>query len=79
MPEDRRAVNARLTEAGWEVVVAAAPGHVDAVREHVIDALSADQLDQLAEIAAAILGKVDADMLDEVARVTVPARPPRRR
>ena len=56
-PEDRRAVNARLTEAGWEVVVAAAPGHVDAVREHVIDACPPDQLDRLAEITAAILGK----------------------
>ena len=31
-PEDRRATNARLTPAGWDAVVAAAPGHVDAVR-----------------------------------------------
>ena len=27
-PEDRRATNARLTEAGWRKVVATAPGHV---------------------------------------------------
>ena len=37
-PEDGRATNARLTEAGWDAVVAAAPGHVDTVRHHVIDA-----------------------------------------
>ena len=28
-PEDGRATNARLTAAGWDAVVAAAPGHVD--------------------------------------------------
>src|SRR3954471_12260724 len=32
-PEDGRATNARLTEAGWTTVVAAAPGHVANVRE----------------------------------------------
>src|SRR5690349_18794233 len=31
-PQDGRATNARLTAAGWDSVVAAAPGHVDAVR-----------------------------------------------
>src|SRR5688572_4955829 len=30
--EDGRATNARLTEAGWAAVVAAAPGHVENVR-----------------------------------------------
>src|SRR5687767_1758803 len=35
-PEDRRATNARLTEQGWDTIVATAPGHVAAVREAVI-------------------------------------------
>src|SRR4051812_24143875 len=34
-PEDGRATNARLTSAGWDAIVAAAPGHVETVRRHV--------------------------------------------
>ncbi len=58
-PEDRRATNARLTEAGWAKVQEAAPGHVANVRRHVIDALSDEQIDQLAEIGDAILARLD--------------------
>ena len=58
-PEDGRATNAQLTDAGWEKIVAAAPGHVATVRQQVIDALSPEQVGQLAEITAAILGRVD--------------------
>jgi DNA-binding MarR family transcriptional regulator len=58
-PEDRRATNARLTEAGWAKVQEAAPGHVANVRQHVIDALSEEQIDQLAAIGDAILGRLD--------------------
>src|SRR3954451_8222076 len=36
-PQDRRATNAILTPAGWDAVVAAAPGHVATVRETVVD------------------------------------------
>ena len=38
-PDDGRYTNAELTDAGYDLVVAAAPGHVAAVRELVIDAL----------------------------------------
>jgi DNA-binding MarR family transcriptional regulator len=65
-PEDRRAVNARLTRPGMKTLVAAAPGHVGAVRESVIDALSLDQLDQLSAIADAILARVDPEALSVV-------------
>jgi len=58
-PEDRRATNARLTEAGWAKVREAAPGHVATVRHLVIDALSDEQIDQLAEIAGAIVARLD--------------------
>src|SRR5919202_976646 len=58
-PEDRRATNARLTAAGWAKVQQAAPGHVANVRHHVIDALSDEQVDQLAEIGDAILARLD--------------------
>lgn len=60
-PDDARATNARLTAAGWDKVRATAPGHVATVREHVIDALSDEQIDQLADIAEVILGKLDPE------------------
>jgi len=59
--EDRRATNAHLTDAGWEKVVATAPGHVATVRDHVIDALTDTQVAQLDEIAGAILERVDPE------------------
>jgi DNA-binding MarR family transcriptional regulator len=58
-PEDGRATNAGLTEAGWAKVQEAAPGHVANVRQHVIDALSDEQIDQLAAIGDAILTRLD--------------------
>ncbi|GAA2377809.1 MarR family transcriptional regulator [Streptomyces carpaticus] len=39
IPGSGRRTDATLTEAGYEVVVAAAPGHVAAVREYLIDDL----------------------------------------
>jgi DNA-binding MarR family transcriptional regulator len=54
-PEDRRATNATLTDAGWEKVRATAPGHVQNVHELVIAKLTPEQLDQLGEISAALL------------------------
>jgi DNA-binding MarR family transcriptional regulator len=60
-PEDARATNVRLTSAGLRKVRASAPGHVANVREHVIDALSAEQVDQLIGITEAILTKLDPD------------------
>src|SRR4051812_8925102 len=60
-PQDGRATNAQLTDAGWTTVVDAAPGHVANVREQVIDALDGEQVRQLGEIAEAILGRIDPD------------------
>lgn len=56
---DRRATNVTLTGAGWEKVVAAAPGHVENVRSLVLDALSPEQIAQLGEISAALLTTLD--------------------
>lgn len=58
-PDDKRATNARLTEAGYAAVVAAAPGHVDTVRDVVLDALTPEQLQQLRTIADALLPRLD--------------------
>ena len=58
-PEDRRATNVRLTEAGWAKVQDAAPGHVATVRHNVIDALTDEQIDQLAVIGDRLLARLD--------------------
>ncbi|HJQ45518.1 MAG TPA: MarR family transcriptional regulator [Amycolatopsis sp.] len=51
---DKRGAFATLTSAGLAALEAAAPGHVEAVREALFDALTADQIRQLGEISAAI-------------------------
>jgi len=58
-PQDKRATNAHLTDAGWQHVQASAPGHVAAARTVVIDSLSEAQIDQLRDISASILARLD--------------------
>jgi DNA-binding MarR family transcriptional regulator len=58
-PTDRRGQNATLTDAGFAALAAAAPGHVEAVREHVIDRLTAEQVTQLETICAAIIAGLE--------------------
>lgn len=53
-PDDGRFTNASLTEAGWEKVVATAPGYAANVRELVIDRLTRTQLRQLGTIGRKI-------------------------
>ncbi len=60
-PGDRRATNAVLTPAGWDKIVQAAPGHVTAVRELVLDPLTPAQLAQLGRICERLLVRLDPD------------------
>lgn len=53
-PTDRRGALAHLTDKGFAVLEAAAPGHVAAVRRHLFDRLSAEQVGQLGRISAAV-------------------------
>lgn len=69
---DRRGQIARLTDEGFAVLAAAAPGHVEQVRRSMIDALSPEQLFQLGQISQVIIdaGRLvkippGADCLDE--------------
>jgi DNA-binding MarR family transcriptional regulator len=55
-PADRRAQLAVLTDQGADALAAAAPGHVEAVRKHLINRLSKEQIRQLIAITQAILG-----------------------
>lgn len=58
--DDARATLAVLTDAGWRQVVAAAPGHVEAVRHLVFDALVPGDVPHLARICDAIVAQIDA-------------------
>ncbi len=51
---DGRGVNAAMTEAGYALLVAAAPGHVRTVRENLVDVLTDDQLRALGEAMALV-------------------------
>ena len=62
-PGDGRATNARLTEVGWAKVQSAAPRHVAEVRAQVFDLLTAEQVDQLAGIAAALVVGLDPEVV----------------
>lgn len=53
-PENGRYTLALLTDAGWDKVVSAAPGHVRAVRQFVLDPLTATQVVELQQIGGRI-------------------------
>lgn len=59
-PSDGRYTNAVLTDQGYALLVTAAPGHVGAAREFVVDALDQDQLQQLGRISERIVASIDA-------------------
>jgi len=54
-PADGRFTNAILTKAGYALLVASAPAHVENVRALVIDALNAGELRQLREACERLL------------------------
>jgi DNA-binding MarR family transcriptional regulator len=65
-PDDGRATLAVLTDAGWDKVVATAPGHVAEVRRLVLDPLTRTQVRQLHEIAARIQQVVNPNGLPPI-------------
>lgn len=73
-PEDGRATNAALTDAGWDAVSAAAPGHVATVRHNVLDPLTREQVAQLRDIGELLLTRLDSE-----GRMTALYDPGRRR
>ncbi|MER7164940.1 MarR family transcriptional regulator [Micromonospora sp. NPDC000207] len=61
IPGSGRRTVAILTEAGHRVVVAAAPGHVTAVREYLIDELDGHELAALRRIGTAVAAAIDSE------------------
>jgi DNA-binding MarR family transcriptional regulator len=60
-PQDGRTTLATLTDAGWEKVVATAPGHVERVRELIFDRLTRAEVKQLGVIASKLSTSVGTD------------------
>ena len=69
---DGRGVNCVLTDDGFAFLVEAAPGHVRAVRENLVDLLTEDQFRVLGEAMAVVARGPSAPP----ARPTTPARRP---
>lgn len=59
--ENGRVTIARLTDAGYDAVVAAAPGHAREVRRLIFDALGCDEVAQLETLTATILTRLDPE------------------
>ncbi|MBG6237651.1 DNA-binding MarR family transcriptional regulator [Mycetocola sp. CAN_C7] len=59
--EDRRATNATLTDAGWRKVVETAPGHVETVRENVLEPLTEEDVADLDRVMGRVLAKLDPE------------------
>jgi DNA-binding MarR family transcriptional regulator len=58
---DRRGAVCELTDAGMEAIKAAAPGHVEAVRTHLFDQLTPEQVVALREISEALAKHLGGD------------------
>ena len=59
----RRVTLIRMTEEGYAVLVAAAPGHVETVRSLVFDGLSPDDVEALGRISRHVLARIAASGL----------------
>jgi DNA-binding MarR family transcriptional regulator len=57
-PTDRRGQIAVLTDEGFEALAAAAPGHVEAVRQALFDALDPEQTTSLGEISEILAARL---------------------
>ena len=64
-PVDARSTMIRLLPAGRRAIEAAAPLHVDAVRRHLIDLFTPDELDTLAALNERILRHLADEPLPE--------------
>ena len=62
-PQSRRVTLVSLTDDGWEVLVAAAPGHVETVRALVFDDLQPEDVEALGRIAGHIVERIEASRL----------------
>jgi DNA-binding MarR family transcriptional regulator len=62
-PQSRRVTLVSLTDDGWKVLVAAAPGHVETVRALVFDDLPPEDVEALRRVAGHIVDRIEASRL----------------
>jgi len=60
-PTDRRGAFAVLSDAGFDVLAAAAPGHVASVRHHLFDRLTSEQVEALGKLSDAVIAGLGRD------------------
>ena len=58
---DRRGAYVAVTSKGRKEIEAAAPGHVATVRRLIVDVLTPEQLDVIADAAEAVLARLDGE------------------
>ena len=64
--ESRRVTMVHLTDEGYDVLVEAAPGHVENVRSLIYEGMSKEDVEDLRRIMAHILGRLEGSGLDTV-------------
>jgi DNA-binding MarR family transcriptional regulator len=76
-PEDRRGAYAVLTDAGWALLVDAAPEHVQSVRTQFVDALTTEEFAELGRLCQKVVdhlgGCGDLGLLESEAPTTASA------
>jgi DNA-binding MarR family transcriptional regulator len=75
--DDLRGAVILLTDAGWKAIEAAAPHHVGSVRRHLIDQLSAEDLDALTRIGEKVARAFGEQYIDAPDGRRAPAPSPR--
>lgn len=63
---DRRGSWAEMTPAGWELLVKAAPTHVQSVRDHLVDVLTEEEFTTLGEISNKVLHRLTPELQDKI-------------
>lgn len=74
-PGDRRGVLARMTDAGYAALEAAAPLHVTGVRENLFDPLEPEEVAALGRVVARLARHLRAQEADRPPAGTCPAEP----
>lgn len=63
--DDGRGMYAVLTEHGWATIVTAAPDHVESVRRHLLDQLSAEEFEAFGSACAKVAAGLRAESATE--------------